>query len=157
MGVDRVSLQKILWPEGLAPGTSEAVNFKGHLSVTPPGLLAGLLLPHAASDQAVKHQGGGTRELEGVTIVALDIFVANILVIEVEHSISSLTLGVPVGGGLLDINSVSAVNVVGQDALFVVWDLVIKQESLRTIFDCGDTFSTNVKQVALFRVPELSV
>ena len=116
-----------------------------------------MLLPHAASDQAVKNQGGGAGEFEGVTIVALDVFVANILVVEVEHSIGSLALWVPVRRGLLDIDSVSAVNVVGQDALFVVGDLVVKQEALRTILDCGNTLSTNVEEVALFRVPELSV
>ena len=157
MSVDRVSLQEILRPKGITPGTREAVDLKEHLPVTPPGLLTGLLLPHAASAQSVKHQGGGTGELEGITIVALDVFVANILVWEVEHSIGSFALGVPVRRGLLDIDSVSAVHVVRQDAFFVVGDLVIKQESLRTKFDSGYAFSTNVEQVALFRVPELSV
>ena len=86
-----------------------------------------MLLPHAASDQAVKNQGGGAGEFEGVTIVALDVFVANILVVEVEHSIGSLALWVPVRRGLLDIDSVSAVNVVGQDALFVVGDFELRK------------------------------
>ena len=152
-----MSLQQILWPEGLTPGTRETVDLKEHLPVTSPGLLTGLLLPHAASNQSVKHQGGGTGELEGVTIVTLNVFVANILIGEVKHSIGSLALGVPVRRGLLDIDSVSAVHVVRQDAFFMVGDLVIKQESLRTKLDSGHTFSTNVEQVALFRVPELSV
>ena len=76
-----MSLQQILRPKGFSSGTFEAVNLENLLSITPPGLLAGLLLPHAAAHQSVKHQGDGTGELEGSTVVTLDVFVTSIFII----------------------------------------------------------------------------
>jgi len=157
MSVDGVSLEKILWSESFTSGTFESVNFKDLFSIAPSGLLAGLLLPHTAAHEGVEHQGYGTGKLESVSIVALDVSVAGVFIVVVKHTVGSLTLGISVRRRFLDVNSISAVNVVGQHALLVVGNLIIKQQSFGTKLDGCYIISTNVKQVALLQIPEFSI
>ena len=102
VSVDGVGLQQVLGAEGLAAGTLEPVDLEDLLAVAAARLLAGLLLAHAAADQGVEDEGDGARELEGSAVVALDVLVAHVLVVVVEHAVGTLALGIPVWGGLLD-------------------------------------------------------
>ena len=157
MGVDGVSLKQILWSECFTSGTFESINFKDLFSITPSGLLAGLLLPHTTANEDVEDQGYGAGQLKSISIVTLDVLVASILVRMVEHAIGSLTLGISVWRWFLDIDPVSTIHVMWQHALLVVGNLVIKQQSLGTELDGSYVISTNVKQVALLKISEFSI
>merc|ERR1711997_327504 len=157
VGVDRVSLQEVLRSECFPPGTGEALDLKYFLSVAPPSLLAGLLLPHATPDLHVEDEGDGAGELEGPPVVALDVLVADVLVRSIEHTVGSLALGVSVWGGFLNVDPVPAVHIVGQHALLVVGDLVIKEQSLRAELYVGRALPADVEEVALLGVTELPI
>jgi len=152
-----MSLQEVLRSESFSPGTGEAVYHVDFLSVTSLGLLAGLLLPYTAPDLDVEDERRGAGELESVPIVALDIFIADVVVRVVEHTVGSLALGVSVRGRFLDIHSLSTVHVVREDTLLVVGNLVVKQETLGTEFNRGLALATDVEKIALLVISELSV
>ena len=155
--VDGVSLEEVLRPECFPPGTGEAVNLVDLLPVTPPGLLAGLLLPNAAPHLRVEDERDGAGELEGAAVVALDVLVADILLRVVEHTVGSLALRVSVGRGLLDVDPVPAVHIVGQNTLLVVGNLVVEEKTLGTELYVGNSLATDVEEVALLEVSELPV
>ena len=102
VSVDGVGLQQVLGAERLAAGTLEPVDLEDLLAVAAARLLAGLLLADAAADQGVEDEGDGARELEGSAVVALNVLVAYVLVVVVEHAVGTLALGISVRGGLLD-------------------------------------------------------
>ena len=137
VGVDGVSLQEVLRPEGLPTRTCEPVNLEHLLTVTSLCLLACLLLPHAAADLHVEDKRDGTRELKCVSVVALDVLVAHIILRVVEDTVSPLALRVPVWRRFLHVDPVPAVHIVRQHALLVVWNLVVKQETLGAELDGG--------------------
>merc|ERR1719436_1962006 len=155
--VDGMSLQQVLRSEGFPPGAGEAVNLEYFLSVTSPRLLAGLLLPHAAPNLLVEDERDRAGELEGAAVVALDVLVADILLRVVEHTVGSLALRVSVRGGLLDVDPVPAVHIVRQHTLLVVGNLVVEEKTLGTELYGGNTLATDVEEVALLEVSELSV
>ena len=97
--VDGMSLEKVLRSECFPPGTGEAVNLVYFLPVTPPRLLAGLVLPHTAPHLGVEDERDRAGELEGAPVVALDVFVADVLLRVVEHAVGSLALRVSVREG----------------------------------------------------------
>ena len=157
MRIDWMSLQKVLRSKSLSSGTFEAVNLKNLLAIASSGFLRGLVLPDAASDKDIKDQGDGTRQLVGSAVVALDIFVTDILVVMIEHSIGSLALWISVRGRFLDIDPVSAVYVVRQHTLLMVGNLVIKQQTLGTELDGGNIVTANVEQITLLKVSKLAI
>jgi len=126
MRVDRMSLQQILRTKSFSSRTFESVNLKHLFSITSSRFLAGLFFPHAASNKSVEHQGDGAGQLEGISIVALDILITGVLVIVVEHTISSLALWVSVWGRFLNIDSVSTIYVVGQNTFLMIGNFVIE-------------------------------
>lgn len=142
-------MKKVLWSKSFASGTFESVNLKDFFSITAPGFLAGLLLPDATSNKNIKHQGYGAWKFVGSAVVALNVLITHVFIVVIEDSIGSLALGISVRGRFLDVNSVSAVYVVRQHTFLMVWNFVIKQQSLGTELDGGNIVTTNVEKVAL--------
>jgi len=157
VSVDGMSLEKVLRSECFPPGTGEAVNLVYFLPVTPPRLLAGLVLPHTAPHLGVEDERDRAGELEGAPVVALDVFVADILLRVVEHAVGSLALRVSVRGRLLDVDPVPAVHVVREHTLLVVGNLVVEEKTLGTELYVCHSLATDVEEVALLEVSELSV
>ena len=157
VSVDGMSLEKVLRSECFPPGTGEAVNLVYFLPVTPPRLLAGLVLPHTAPHLGVEDERDRAGELEGAPVVALDVFVADVLLGVVEHAVGSLALRVSVRGRLLDVDPVPAVHVVREHTLLVVGNLVVEEKTLRTELYVCHSLATDVEEVALLEVSELPV
>lgn len=157
VSVDWVSLEEVLRSECFPPGATKALDLKHFLPVAPPGVLAGLLLPHAAPDLHVKDEGDGARELKGPPVVALNVLVTDVLVSNIEHPVGSLALRVSVWRRFLDVNPVPALHIVRQHAFLVVGDLVIKEETLGAELYICHSLATDVEQIALLKVSELSV
>jgi len=152
-----MSLKKVLGSEGLASRTFEPVNLKDLFSVTTSGLLAGLLLPDTTSHKNIKHQGDGAWKFVGSAVVALNVLITHVVIVMIEDSIGSLALGISVRRRFLNVDSVSTIYVVRQHTFLMVWNFVIKQQSLGTELDGRNIVTTNVEQVALLEVSKFAI
>merc|ERR1712203_889024 len=62
-----------------------------------------------------------------------------------------------IGTGFLDELAISTVDVVRKDTLLMVHPCDVKEQALGAVFYCGNTFSADVKEIALLRIGELSI
>jgi len=159
MSIDGVSLQQVLGSDGVpATGASEAVHLQKFLGVVADSRQFALLLgTNTGADFHIKDEGVWAGELKGPSVVALDVLVAYSWVVVVKDSICLGAFWVRVGTGFLDELAISTVDVVRKDTLLMVHPCDVKEQALGAVFYCGNTFSADVKEIALLGIRELSI
>jgi len=150
-------LQQILWSNNIPAWAGKSINFIEDFSITESGEFACLFLPDTASNFDIKDKGVGTGEFKSSSIVTLNVLVTDSFIGKVENTISFLTLGVSVWGWLLNKFSGPAVYIMRKNTLLVVRNAVIKKQTFWAVFNSSNSLPADVKQIALFIIPELAI
>ena len=159
MSIDGVSLQQVLGSDGVpATRASEAVHLQKFLGVVADSRQFALLLgTNTGADFHIKDKGVWAGELKGPSVVALDVLVAHCRVVMVKDSICLWAFWVRIGTGFLDKLAISTVDIVWEYTLLMVHPGNVKEQALRAVLNCGNTLSTDVKQIALLGIGKLSI